>query len=70
MLKTSSVDLSVKSSSLGETERKIRQGLNFLDGYHSQAPLLIELPVWQLLASAGVVLLCIDWSIKILRREI
>lgn len=69
-MKTSMVDLPVKSGSLAETEHKIRQGIAFLEGYRSGAPLLVELPLWQFLVGFGVILLCIEWSGRILRREI
>lgn len=67
VLKTAPVSLKVVPPGRGGLDRVLWKGVAFMNGYRSAPPVLMELPLWQLLVALGVVLLSVDWAWRILR---
>ena len=70
VMKTTPVNLTVMSIKPGGIEQSLWNSIAFLDGYRSNTPVMMKLPIWQFLVVIGFCLLCIDWILSILRGKI
>lgn len=65
--KTPAVSVTVGKSKASALEGLMWRSAAFLNGYGGARPMVMSLPLWQLLALAGVLLLCVDWTKAILK---
>lgn len=69
-MQTAPVVISARPAPFASVEQTVWKALAFLGGYGAAMPSIRPVPIWQLLALAGLVLLITDWVRRILNARL